>query len=98
MTYNPERTRTGNKILRQRLKGPSVAAYYPRRLPTIKDLRKAYPDLETWDEDEEDRLESITVYEFYIKSKGVQADHVITERKQGEKAHQRKREPQKVIS
>ncbi|KAL8704042.1 MAG: hypothetical protein Q9201_002780 [Fulgogasparrea decipioides] len=56
-TFNPTSTRTGNKILRQRLKGPAVAAYYPRRVATYKDLRALYPGLETWDEEEEDRLE-----------------------------------------
>lgn len=60
MTYNPERLRIGSKILRQRLKGPSVVAYYPKKGPTLRDLRNAYPGLETWDDDEEDRLESIT--------------------------------------
>ncbi len=62
MTYNPERLRTGNKILRERLKGPSVAAYYPRRGPTIRDLENLYPDLRTWDDDEEDRLEHLHLY------------------------------------
>lgn len=28
---------------------------------TIKDLRKAYPELETWNEKEEDRLESVAI-------------------------------------
>ncbi|MCJ1307232.1 mitochondral 37S ribosomal protein S27 [Agyrium rufum] len=58
-TFNPERHRTGNKILRQKLVGPSVAAYYPRRTVTFKDLQRAYPNDETYDEDEEDRLESL---------------------------------------
>lgn len=58
-TFNPSRLRTGNKILRQRLKGPSVAAYYPRRVATYKDLVAAYPGLETWDDDEEDRMEHL---------------------------------------
>ena len=58
-TFNPDAKRTGNKVLRQRLKGPSVAAYYPRRLVTFKDLKAAYPGLETWDDAEEDRLEKI---------------------------------------
>ncbi|MCJ1483083.1 mitochondral 37S ribosomal protein S27 [Schaereria dolodes] len=58
-TYNPERIRTGNKILRQRLKGPTLVDYYPRRTATIKDLRKAYPDFETWDDDEEERLDAV---------------------------------------
>ena len=64
-TYNPLRLRTGNRVLRQRLRGPSVAAYYPRRVATVKDLKKAYKgfdgELETWDEDEEDRLEHLTL-------------------------------------
>ncbi|KFY92233.1 hypothetical protein V500_04241 [Pseudogymnoascus sp. VKM F-4518 (FW-2643)] len=59
--FNPEGVRTGNKILRQRLRGPALAAYYPRRVVTIKDLRKAYPELETWNEKEEDRLESVAI-------------------------------------
>ncbi|KAH0558558.1 hypothetical protein GP486_004785 [Trichoglossum hirsutum] len=58
-TYNPEGLRTGSKILRQRLRGPTLAAYYPRRAVTIRDLRKAFPDCVTWDDKEEDRLESI---------------------------------------
>lgn len=39
-----------------------MAAYYPRKVVTFRDLQKAYPDLETWDEQEEDRLEGIRVY------------------------------------
>ena len=36
-----------------------MAAYYPPRSATIRDLRKLFPDLDTWDEEEEDRLESL---------------------------------------
>ncbi|GAM86766.1 hypothetical protein ANO11243_047860 [Dothideomycetidae sp. 11243] len=64
--YNPQRLRLGNKILRQRLKGPSLAAYYPRRIATIKDVAKAYPDYEIIDEDEDDRLENVQI----TKSRG----------------------------
>ncbi|KFZ04882.1 hypothetical protein V501_08888 [Pseudogymnoascus sp. VKM F-4519 (FW-2642)] len=60
-TFNPEGVRTGNKILRQRLKGPALAAYYPRRVVTLNDLRKAYPELKTWNEKEEERLESVAI-------------------------------------
>lgn len=64
-TYNPQRLRTGNRVLRQRLRGPSVASYYPRRVATIKDLQEAYKtfdeELETWDDDEEDRLEHLVL-------------------------------------
>ena len=50
-------------MLRQRLKGPSVAAYYPRRVATFKNLQAAYAhfdeELETSDDKEEDPLENI---------------------------------------
>ncbi|KAI1108431.1 mitochondrial ribosomal subunit S27-domain-containing protein [Nemania sp. NC0429] len=45
-TYNPERIRMGNKILRQRLKGPSLEKYYPPRGPTILTLEKEFKSLE----------------------------------------------------
>lgn len=38
-----------------------MAAYYPRRVATINDLRKAYPELLTWNEKEEDRLENVAI-------------------------------------
>merc|ERR1712036_21844 len=65
-TFNPEALRLGNKVLRQRLKGPALAAYYPRKEATIKDLQKLYPDWETWDDAEEDRLEHIKI----VKQRG----------------------------
>ncbi|KAG4423420.1 hypothetical protein DL98DRAFT_455981 [Cadophora sp. DSE1049] len=65
-TFNPEALRLGNKVLRQRLKGPALAAYYPRKVATIKDLQKLYPDWETWDDAEEDRLEHIKI----VKQRG----------------------------
>lgn len=51
----------GNKILRQRLKGPSLAKYYPPRGPTINTLEKEFKrlHLETIDEEEEDRQEQL---------------------------------------
>ncbi|KAL2136713.1 hypothetical protein VTI74DRAFT_2124 [Chaetomium olivicolor] len=60
-TFNPEGIRTGNKILRQRLKGPSVAAYYPRRIMTFRDFQKTFEplELEVENNEEEDRLEHI---------------------------------------
>ncbi|RCI16173.1 hypothetical protein L249_2359 [Ophiocordyceps polyrhachis-furcata BCC 54312] len=59
-TYNPDGVRMGNKVLRQRLKGPALAAYYPRKLATIKDVKREFgPHLTTWDEDEEDRFDYI---------------------------------------
>lgn len=52
----------GNKILRQRLRGPALAAYYPRKMFDLKDLLKEYgPTLELVDEEEDDRQESLTL-------------------------------------
>jgi small subunit ribosomal protein S33 len=62
-TYNPNRLRLGNKILRQRLKGPQLASYYPRKSATVQDVLHEFKkfDLEGWDEKEEDRLESLQI-------------------------------------
>ncbi|KAK3397270.1 mitochondrial ribosomal subunit S27-domain-containing protein [Sordaria brevicollis] len=60
-TFNPEGIRTGNKILRQRLKGPSLVAYYPRKNVGIRELQKEFAPLglEVDDEVDEDRLEHL---------------------------------------
>lgn len=55
-TFNPTGLRTGNKILRQRLKGPALADYYLKRGPTIKDMRKLWPDMRFPDEEEDQRV------------------------------------------
>ncbi|ROT43526.1 putative mitochondral 37S ribosomal protein S27 [Sodiomyces alkalinus F11] len=59
-TYNPDGIRMGNKILRQRLRGPALAAYYPPKTATLQDVLNEFgPELTTFDEKEEDRLEHI---------------------------------------
>ncbi|KAI1179900.1 mitochondrial ribosomal subunit S27-domain-containing protein [Nemania sp. FL0916] len=60
-TYNPDRLRMGNKILRQRLRGPSLVKYYPPPGPGIREVERAFKDLEleTWWEEEDDRLDYI---------------------------------------
>lgn len=62
-TFNPNQQRLGNKILRQRLKGPTLAAYYPRRSATIEDILNEFKkfDLKGFNEDEEERLESVAL-------------------------------------
>ncbi|KAI0868709.1 mitochondrial ribosomal subunit S27-domain-containing protein [Hypoxylon argillaceum] len=59
--FNPERRRMGNKILRQRLRGPSLVKYYPPRGPTILTLEKEFAKmgLETENDEEEDRQEHL---------------------------------------
>jgi small subunit ribosomal protein S33 len=62
-TFNPTNARLGNKVLRQRLKGPTLAAYYPRKSATVEDIQKEFAklDLVTWNEQEEDRLEGLQI-------------------------------------
>ncbi|KAI1610185.1 mitochondrial ribosomal subunit S27-domain-containing protein [Exophiala viscosa] len=62
-TFNPNQQRLGNKILRQRLRGPALAAYYPRRSTTIEDMLNEFKrfDLEGSNEDEDDRFETIQI-------------------------------------
>jgi len=53
----------GNSILRQRLKGPTLAAYYPRKSVTVADIQREVKryDLELYNEEEEDRLEGLQI-------------------------------------
>ncbi|KAH8677932.1 mitochondrial ribosomal subunit S27-domain-containing protein [Xylariales sp. PMI_506] len=44
-TYNPDGVRMGNKILRQRLRGPTLAKYYPLKGPSILELYKEFRHL-----------------------------------------------------
>lgn len=91
MAYNPERLKTGNKILRQRLKGPSMVEYYPERPPQMKDLRRLYPDLVTWDDDEEERLEALDMYEFHYMRFLEQKELIICSTAGKKKAKERRR-------
>lgn len=62
-TFNPDGIRTGNKILRQRLRGPALAAYYPRRFWTLKGLADTWgPELQMLNEEADDRLEALDRY------------------------------------
>jgi small subunit ribosomal protein S33 len=38
-----------------------MAAYYPRRVVRFRDLQKAYPGFETYDDKEEDRVEHVQI-------------------------------------
>ena len=53
----------GNKVLRQRLRGPVLANYYPRRTATLEDLKMAFKkhDFEALNPDEDDRVEAIAI-------------------------------------
>ncbi|KAK5048630.1 hypothetical protein LTR84_005721 [Exophiala bonariae] len=60
-TFNPNRQRLGNKILRQRLKGPTMAAYYPRKSVAMGDILKEFEKfgLAGYDEEELQRVDSV---------------------------------------
>ncbi|KAF4303619.1 Ribosomal protein S27/S33 mitochondrial [Botryosphaeria dothidea] len=64
--FNPTGARLGTKVLRERLKGPSVASYYPRRIGTFNDLAKLYPEWEGLDVVEWDRQEKVAA----LKARG----------------------------
>ncbi|EAW24189.1 mitochondrial 37S ribosomal mS33 domain-containing protein [Aspergillus fischeri NRRL 181] len=59
LNFNPQRLRLGNKVLRQRLRGPALAAWYPRKTVSFRDLQDAYRPLglTVFDEYEDDREE-----------------------------------------
>jgi small subunit ribosomal protein S33 len=45
--------------LRQRLRGPALASYYPPRFRVIQEMRRAYPDWEVFDEKEIERVQKL---------------------------------------
>jgi hypothetical protein len=97
-TFNPEGLRLGNKVLRQRLRGPALASYYPRKIVTLRDLQKKFPDLETFDEKEEDRLEHLTMLVLtQLLLQWMGADRLVVS-KLVERERPRRRRPQPVGS
>ncbi|KAE8147957.1 mitochondrial ribosomal subunit S27-domain-containing protein [Aspergillus avenaceus] len=61
--FNPQRLRLGNKILRQRLRGPALEAWYPKKTVSFRDLQESYRPLglTMFDEAEDDREEAIQI-------------------------------------
>lgn len=55
--YNPQRIRNGNKILRQPLRGPEYLSWYGDNdaMPTFKDFKKWFPELDLVDPREAER-------------------------------------------
>ncbi|KAK9380424.1 mitochondrial 37S ribosomal protein mS33 [Kockiozyma suomiensis] len=62
--YNPFNIRTGNKVLRKKFAGPTVASYYPQKPPvSMQTIRKAFPMFEfPLPEDELFRFQMNEVY------------------------------------
>jgi hypothetical protein len=80
------------------LKGPALAAYYPRKMATIQDLQKAYEPmgLETIDEDEDDRFEHIKMYDCFLMASLCTIVNSFTVSRQEGRAHQRRSGQQEV--
>ncbi|KAJ5427872.1 Ribosomal protein S27/S33 mitochondrial [Penicillium cf. griseofulvum] len=55
--------RRRNKVLRQRLRGPALAAWYPKKTVSFQNLQNTYKPLglTTFDEAEDDRKEAIQI-------------------------------------
>jgi hypothetical protein len=55
--------------LRQRLKGPALASYYPLKLTTFRDFQKEFKplELEVENEEELDRLEHIAACVAFVR-------------------------------
>ncbi|ORY78677.1 mitochondrial ribosomal subunit S27-domain-containing protein [Protomyces lactucae-debilis] len=53
--HNPTAQRFGNKILRQRLRGPALLDYYPTENVKLQTIIRAFPELGLVDEAEEIR-------------------------------------------
>ncbi|KAI8374688.1 mitochondrial ribosomal subunit S27-domain-containing protein [Radiomyces spectabilis] len=57
--YNPTAVRTGNKILRQRLVGPTFTQYHPKQLVHFRDIKALFPELNLINTEEKERLDEI---------------------------------------
>ncbi|KAG0000677.1 hypothetical protein BGZ80_009349 [Entomortierella chlamydospora] len=58
--YNPQGIRTGNKILRQRLVGPTINSYYPNvKQIKLREITKMVPEMNLIDQGEKTRLEDL---------------------------------------
>ncbi|CAG8684734.1 4679_t:CDS:2, partial [Acaulospora colombiana] len=58
-SYNPSGVRTGNKILRQRLIGPTITNWYPKHLIKLSEITELFPGFKLVDLEEKQRLEDI---------------------------------------
>ncbi|KAF9915776.1 hypothetical protein BX616_005382 [Lobosporangium transversale] len=58
--YNPQNIRTGNKILRQRLIGPTINSYYPNvKQIKLREITRMVPEMNLIDQTEKTRLEDL---------------------------------------
>ncbi|KAF9424458.1 hypothetical protein BGZ94_008042 [Podila epigama] len=59
--YNPNGLRTGNKILRERLIGPTINSYYPNvKQIKLREITRMAPEMNLINQDEKVRLEDLS--------------------------------------
>lgn len=59
--YNPNGLRTGNKILRERLVGPTINSYYPNvKQIKLREITRMVPEMNLIDQSEKVRLEDLS--------------------------------------
>jgi hypothetical protein len=79
-TFNPEGLRLGNKVLRKRLLGPTLTAWYPPKLVTHKDMLREFApyELTVDDQKEDQRRDHIAGFVFLPTDtlKGIQPDQL----------------------
>ncbi|CAG8635214.1 9455_t:CDS:1, partial [Racocetra fulgida] len=57
--YNPTNVRTGNKVLRQRLIGPTITNWYPKQLIAVREITDMFSEFNLVNQQEKQRLEEI---------------------------------------
>lgn len=100
MNFNPERLRLGNKVLRQRLRGPALASWYPKKTVSFRDMQDTFRPLglTMFDEFQDDREEAIQMYipPVTVHPRRSHVNHSIAVRNLEAKADRRRRGQQKV--
>lgn len=67
--FNPDGARTGAKVLRKKLVGPTIANYYNNPdMIKFKHLKKLFPQFSFVNEDEEYRLTMVAAYVLFLSS------------------------------
>lgn len=100
MNFNPEGLRLGNKVLRQRLRGPALASWYPKKTVSFRDMQDTFRPLglTMFDEFQDDREEAIQMYVLLaiIHRQRSHVNYSTAVRNLEERADRRRRGQQKV--
>lgn len=100
MNFNPQGLRLGNKVLRQRLRGPALASWYPKKTVSFRDMQDTFRPLglTMFDEFQDDREEAIQMYipPVMVHPRKSHVNYSIAVRNLEERADRRRKGQQKV--